>query len=201
MNMRTTFATGLLLLSRLASGSSSGVATSTTTTPLPTTTTSPTAPTSTLPTAVDCDMWIAASDGDTCQSFAQMWKISLSTFEALNPDVTCPGVLVGSQSYCTVGKFVTASVMPSKTTGFSSSYSTPVLPSSTAASEAQPLVSTDGTCGAASGNTTCVDAAASTSNAAQHGPLMSTATVALLVTVMALPMHAAGRLLFASGTV
>ncbi|CAK7205411.1 hypothetical protein SEUCBS139899_008182 [Sporothrix eucalyptigena] len=91
-----------------------------------TTTTHPASPTSTLPTVVDCTLSTAASDGDTCQSFALEWGVTATKFESLNPGVTCPGALVAGQSYCVVGTVVTVSVQPSKTTTTTTSPSTVV---------------------------------------------------------------------------
>ncbi|CAK7214333.1 hypothetical protein SBRCBS47491_002105 [Sporothrix bragantina] len=90
-----------------------------------TTNTHPASPTSTQPTVVDCTLSTAASEGDTCQSFALEWGVSATKFE--NPGLTCPGALVAGQSYCVVGTVVTVSVQPSKTTTTTTSPSTTVV--------------------------------------------------------------------------
>lgn len=49
-----------------------------------------------------CDFSTIANDGDTCQTFTAVWGLSLTDFEALNPGVRCPTLIVG-QSYCVAG--------------------------------------------------------------------------------------------------
>ncbi|CAK7233345.1 hypothetical protein SCUCBS95973_008563 [Sporothrix curviconia] len=92
------------------------VVTTPTTATTTTTTSHPASPTSALPTVVDCTLSTAASDGDTCRSFALEWGVTAAEFASLNPGVTCPGALVSGQSYCVVGTVVALSVQPSKTT-------------------------------------------------------------------------------------
>ncbi|KAF3482806.1 uncharacterized protein GIQ15_02130 [Arthroderma uncinatum] len=46
----------------------------------------------------------AANPGDTCESFAKQWHISIETFKMLNPDATCPN-LVWDDSYYISGTY------------------------------------------------------------------------------------------------
>ncbi|PTB35488.1 carbohydrate-binding module family 50 protein [Trichoderma asperellum CBS 433.97] len=72
-----------------------------------------------------CSFAIAASSGDTCDSFAAEWGLTKQTFESLNPGVSCPNLGVG-QNYCVVG--TVSSAPPS---GSSSSSALPAKTSST----------------------------------------------------------------------
>ncbi len=51
---------------------------------------------------VTCNFSSTAASGDTCQSFATEWGLTLDGFEALNPGISCPGLTAGS-SYCVLG--------------------------------------------------------------------------------------------------
>lgn len=51
---------------------------------------------------VTCSYEVAASSGDTCQSFSDDWGLSVQSFKSLNPGVTCPNLVAG-QKYCVLG--------------------------------------------------------------------------------------------------
>ncbi|KAL4877047.1 hypothetical protein BJY04DRAFT_231176 [Aspergillus karnatakaensis] len=72
--------------------------------------------------AVICNFSVAANPGNTCQSFAAAWGLTLSGFEALNPGVLCPNLIAGT-SYCVLG---TVTDDPETTTS-----STTTMPSTT----------------------------------------------------------------------
>ncbi|GFF34788.1 hypothetical protein IFM58399_03993 [Aspergillus lentulus] len=55
-----------------------------------------------LSASIVCSFSVAASKGDTCESFAASWGQTLESFKALNPGVQCPTLSVG-QSYCVIG--------------------------------------------------------------------------------------------------
>lgn len=55
---------------------------------------------------VTCNFSTAASAGDTCQSFASNWGLTLSGFQDLNPGVPCPNLVAG-QEYCVIGTVTT----------------------------------------------------------------------------------------------
>ena len=57
--------------------------------------------------SVSCDFATPATSGDTCSSFAGAWGLTDGDFAALNPDVSCPGVLVVGQNYCVIGTVTT----------------------------------------------------------------------------------------------
>ncbi|KAK3934192.1 hypothetical protein QBC46DRAFT_325534 [Diplogelasinospora grovesii] len=61
---------------------------------------------------VTCNFSAAASNGDTCQSFAAAWGLTVDGFESLNPGVACPNLVAG-QSYCVIGTVTT--VTPTST--------------------------------------------------------------------------------------
>ncbi|OJJ66126.1 hypothetical protein ASPBRDRAFT_211716 [Aspergillus brasiliensis CBS 101740] len=77
--------------------------------------------------SVVCSFSVAASNGDTCKSFAASWGQSLESFQALNPGVACPTLTAG-QSYCVVGTVTndptttTIGTTATTTTSSSSSY-------------------------------------------------------------------------------
>ncbi|KAL5360967.1 hypothetical protein BJX96DRAFT_175789 [Aspergillus floccosus] len=54
---------------------------------------------------VDCIFNMTPGSGDTCESFAGAWGLSVSDFQALNPGVTCPA-LDPTQSYCVMGTVI-----------------------------------------------------------------------------------------------
>lgn len=54
---------------------------------------------------VDCIFNMTPSSGDTCESFAGAWGLSVSDFQALNPGVTCPA-LDPTQLYCVMGTVI-----------------------------------------------------------------------------------------------
>ncbi|AEO69849.1 carbohydrate-binding module family 50 protein, partial [Thermothielavioides terrestris NRRL 8126] len=56
---------------------------------------------------VTCSYAVQASNGDTCDSVASSWSISVSEFESLNPGVSCPTLVVG-HSYCVFGTITTS---------------------------------------------------------------------------------------------
>ncbi|ROW04027.1 hypothetical protein VSDG_00883 [Cytospora chrysosperma] len=83
---------------------------------------------------VSCSYKVVASNGDTCDSVASSWGLTEAGFEALNPGVVCPALIVG-QSYCVLGKVTTASSTSSTSlTTVSSTSSQKVVTSSTSSS-------------------------------------------------------------------
>ncbi|KJK66020.1 Lysine Motif is a small domain involved in binding peptidoglycan [Aspergillus parasiticus SU-1] len=55
-----------------------------------------------LSASVVCSFSMAASEGDTCESFATSWGQTAEMFQELNPSVSCP-ILNAGQSYCIIG--------------------------------------------------------------------------------------------------
>ncbi|KAE8404438.1 hypothetical protein BDV37DRAFT_247391 [Aspergillus pseudonomiae] len=55
-----------------------------------------------LSASVVCSFSMAASEGDTCESFATSWGQTVEMFQELNPGVSCPTLTAG-QSYCIIG--------------------------------------------------------------------------------------------------
>ncbi|PYH30085.1 LysM peptidoglycan-binding domain-containing protein [Aspergillus neoniger CBS 115656] len=51
---------------------------------------------------ISCSYEYAASSGDTCQSVAADWGLTVQALESLNPKITCPDLVAG-QSYCVLG--------------------------------------------------------------------------------------------------
>ena len=51
---------------------------------------------------ISCSYEYAASSGDTCQSVAADWGLTVQALESLNPGITCPDLVAG-QSYCVLG--------------------------------------------------------------------------------------------------
>ncbi|OIW29067.1 hypothetical protein CONLIGDRAFT_655072 [Coniochaeta ligniaria NRRL 30616] len=47
---------------------------------------------------VTCNFSTVASAGDTCQSFASNWGLTLSGFQDLNPGVSCPNLVAGQDT-------------------------------------------------------------------------------------------------------
>ncbi|GKZ37251.1 hypothetical protein AbraIFM66950_008708 [Aspergillus brasiliensis] len=67
---------------------------------------------------VSCSYEYTAGSGDTCQSVAAEWGLTVQAFESLNPGITCPDLVAG-QNYCVLG-----TVSPSGPTGSSSPLTT-----------------------------------------------------------------------------
>ncbi|THC94191.1 hypothetical protein EYZ11_006332 [Aspergillus tanneri] len=65
--------------------------------------------------SVFCSYSMAASNGDTCQSFATSWGITLANFELLNPYLRCSTLVVG-RSYCVIGSVSSATTKSTTTT-------------------------------------------------------------------------------------
>jgi len=63
--------------------------------------------------SVTCNFSTPASYGDTCQSIASDWGLTVQGFQDLNPGVACPD-LVPDTSYCVIGSI--SSDSPSTTT-------------------------------------------------------------------------------------
>ncbi|WPG98094.1 Hypothetical protein R9X50_00088000 [Acrodontium crateriforme] len=82
---------------------------------------------------VTCSYATAANSGDTCQSFSAEWGLTTSTFESLNPGVSCPNLVAG-QSYCVIG---TASSSTTSAAALTPTVSTSLTSSSTS-SQYQP---------------------------------------------------------------
>ncbi|RAK99291.1 LysM peptidoglycan-binding domain-containing protein [Aspergillus ibericus CBS 121593] len=78
---------------------------------------------------VICSYESAASPGDTCESLSAEWAMSVETFEALNPGITCPDLVAG-QDYCVAGTVspggptTTSSSLTPSTSTFTSTTST-----------------------------------------------------------------------------
>ncbi|OBT40352.1 hypothetical protein VE00_08469 [Pseudogymnoascus sp. WSF 3629] len=51
---------------------------------------------------VSCSFSVAASVGDTCETFSGSWGLSVDQFQKLNPDTQCPA-LDDSKNYCVIG--------------------------------------------------------------------------------------------------
>ncbi|KAF5486479.1 LysM domain-containing protein [Colletotrichum fructicola] len=69
---------------------------------------------------VECFFEMAAESGETCESLASSWGISVNEFININPGVTCPNLEAG-KNYCVVGEFTpdeptTSPSKPSSTT-------------------------------------------------------------------------------------
>lgn len=69
---------------------------------------------------VTCSYSVVAGNGDTCDSLASSWGLTVPNFEALNPGISCP-TLVVDQQYCVLG---TVSVPPTTTSSSSTVSST-----------------------------------------------------------------------------
>ncbi|ODM18573.1 hypothetical protein SI65_06445 [Aspergillus cristatus] len=72
---------------------------------------------------VSCSSSVAASTGDTCESFGQTWGLTVDQFKALNPDAQCPN-LDTSKNYCVIGTVTS----PTGTTTKSSTGHSPTMP-------------------------------------------------------------------------
>ncbi|PYI02372.1 hypothetical protein BO78DRAFT_400578 [Aspergillus sclerotiicarbonarius CBS 121057] len=77
---------------------------------------------------VSCSYESAASSGDTCQSFAADWGLTVQTLESLNPGITCPDLVAG-QNYCVVG--TVSSSGPTTSSSLTTSTSTSASTSTT----------------------------------------------------------------------
>jgi hypothetical protein len=102
--------------------------------------------------AYECNGFGSASNpGDTCESFAKQWKITVDELKRLNPDVRCPDLEYRNYPYCLrESETTTSSSGSTSTSSDSSSTVESVLVSSTSASATPPVVSS----GSASGTTT-----------------------------------------------
>ncbi|OAQ60452.1 LysM domain-containing protein [Pochonia chlamydosporia 170] len=85
--------------------------------------------------SVICSFSTAASNGNTCQSFAGAWGLTLDQFVSLNPGLSCPNLVAG-HSYCVVGTVSTV------TTTSTTSSSTPPVTTSTTLSDSTKTAST-----------------------------------------------------------
>lgn len=54
--------------------------------------------------SVECFFDVPADSGDTCETLASGWGISVEEFININPGVTCPDLEAG-KSYCVVGEY------------------------------------------------------------------------------------------------
>lgn len=52
--------------------------------------------------AVECSFTTSAAKGDTCESFASTWGLSVDSLQQLNPGIICPGLDM-SKLYCVTG--------------------------------------------------------------------------------------------------
>lgn len=86
--------------------------------------------------SVVCDFSTPANYGDTCQSMASDWGLTVQGFQDLNPGVACPDV-VPDQSYCVIGTVTypsaTTTLITTTTTG-----TTTTNPSTTSTTSSSP---------------------------------------------------------------
>ena len=86
---------------------------------------------------ISCSYEYAASSGDTCQSVAADWGLTVQALESLNPGITCPDLVAG-QSYCVLGTVSssgpTVSSSSLATSTFTSTISIVPIPSTTSSS-------------------------------------------------------------------
>jgi len=91
---------------------------------------------------VTCNFAITASNGDTCDSIAASWGLTLDDFKTLNPGVNCPTLVVG-QRYCVLGSVSTAPPTTSTATSTAiSSRSTTSPPTATSTTTRAPTTTT-----------------------------------------------------------
>ncbi|GKZ86835.1 hypothetical protein AnigIFM56816_002765 [Aspergillus niger] len=86
---------------------------------------------------ISCSYEYAASSGDTCQSVAADWGLTVQALEALNPDITCPDLVAG-QTYCVLGTVSSSGPTVSSTSLITSTSTSTVsiisIPSTTSSS-------------------------------------------------------------------
>ncbi|KAK4233481.1 hypothetical protein C8A03DRAFT_19454 [Achaetomium macrosporum] len=92
-----------------------------------------------LPRAEHCNCSVAPNTGDTCESFAKTWGLSVAQFQALNPDAQCPN-LDPNKNYCVIGTVTpsagtttstamsTSTALTASTTTMPPAFPTPTLP-------------------------------------------------------------------------
>ncbi|KAI3011152.1 hypothetical protein CBS147346_1353 [Aspergillus niger] len=80
---------------------------------------------------IECSFTTDASKGDTCESLAGVWGLSVQGLQQLNPGITCPG-LDTTKTYCVIGTVNEdgPSVMPT-TTMFTTTTSKSPAPTTT----------------------------------------------------------------------
>ncbi|PYH37474.1 uncharacterized protein BO87DRAFT_404513 [Aspergillus neoniger CBS 115656] len=69
---------------------------------------------------IECSFTTAASKGDTCDSFADVWGLSIEGLQQLNPSITCPD-LDTTKLYCVIGTVSDDTSSTMSTTTMSSS--------------------------------------------------------------------------------
>lgn len=69
---------------------------------------------------IECSFTTAASKGDTCDSFADVWGLSIEGLQQLNPSITCPD-LDTTKLYCVIGTVSDDTSSAMSTTTMSSS--------------------------------------------------------------------------------
>lgn len=84
---------------------------------------------------VDCSFAIAANPGDSCDSFAESWAITVNKLKSLNPGLDCSN-LDGDKEYCVMGEVNIDEPTTTSTT------STVVQTTSTATETTQPSITT-----------------------------------------------------------
>jgi cobalamin biosynthesis Mg chelatase CobN len=113
--------------------------------------------------ASDCHggFGVASNPGDTCESFAKQWKITVDELKRLNPGVTCPDLPYINDTYCVreSEKTTTSDSSESTSTSTSSSGSTETVLVSTSGASATPT-------GVSSGSASKTTPAASASGSA-----------------------------------
>jgi LysM repeat protein len=77
--------------------------------------------------SVVCDFASPAVSGQTCDTFASGWGMSLHDFTTYNPTVACPTTLVSGKDYCIIGHIeaITSSTSPPATVTVTTSTTTP----------------------------------------------------------------------------
>ncbi|SPJ71097.1 uncharacterized protein FTOL_00825 [Fusarium torulosum] len=81
--------------------------------------------------AVDCGFSTSANSGDTCESFASSWGLTVDELKSLNPGVSCPKIDTDG-FYCVVGTVTDdepTAASPSSTTRLSTQVPSPTVKS------------------------------------------------------------------------
>jgi hypothetical protein len=79
--------------------------------------------------AVECSFTTSAAKGDTCETFASAWGLSVDGLKQLNPGITCPA-LDTSKLYCVMGTVTDDGPGTTLTTTTSTTARTPTTPPS-----------------------------------------------------------------------
>ena len=79
---------------------------------------------------------VASNPGDTCESFAKQWRITVDELKRLNPGITCPELEYRDDTYCVKEGTMTGEVPDKKTTDLSDNASSTAVEVVTTSSEA-----------------------------------------------------------------